>query len=63
MALFYLKEITVTGSAPASSLGTVTTPLADPVLADTGFDASIPALGALVALLGGVVIARRRINA
>jgi hypothetical protein len=63
MALFYLKEITVTGSAPASSLGTITTPLADPVLADTGFDASIPLLGALVALLGGVVIARRRINA
>ncbi|MFZ4505941.1 MAG: hypothetical protein ACOYNK_06295, partial [Microbacteriaceae bacterium] len=63
MALFYLKEITVTGSAPASSLGTITTPLVDPILADTGFDASIPALGALVALLGGVVIARRRITA
>jgi hypothetical protein len=63
MALFYLKEITVTGSALASSLGTITTPLADPVLAETGFDGSIPALGALVALLGGVVIARRRITA
>jgi hypothetical protein len=60
MALFYLKEVTVTGSLPASSLGTITTPLADPVLADTGFDGSIPALAALVALLGGAAAVRRR---
>lgn len=60
MALFYLKEVTVTGSLPASSLGTITTPLPDPVLADTGFDGSIPALAALVALLGGVAAVRRR---
>jgi hypothetical protein len=72
MAAFYLKDVAVTGAAPVSSLGAITTPKVDPVtpskptLANTGANGSIMLLSFVIAgmlIAGGsvaLVSAKRR---
>ena len=68
MALFYLKDIVVTGSEPVSSLGEITEPIAEPsapTLANTGMNANSLlgtslAAGAVLLTGLGVALNRRR---